>query len=146
MKINTTRFGNIDIAQADLLHFPAGMFGLEQCRDWVLLADTENDALGWLQNIAQPEIAFAVVSPRRFVVDYQVRVSRGELTPLELVDMTDAHVLAIVGRGDNGVTLNLKAPLVINLQRRLGRQVITNGDMPIQHDLASPRVLQRKIA
>ena len=146
MKIDTTRFGCVEIEPNDLLHFPAGVLGLEHCRHWVLLADAENDALGWLQSTSHPEMAFAVVCPRRFVVDYQIRVSRGELIPLELTEVRDAHVLTIVGSGNRGITLNLKAPLVINLQHRLGRQVITNGDMPIQYELTGERSPLRKTA
>ena len=146
MKIDTARFGCVDIEPDDLLHFPTGLLGLEDCRHWVLLADTENDALGWLQASSRPEIAMAVVCPRRFVPDYQVRVSRGELSPLELVDVSHAQVLAIVGKNEQGITLNFKAPLVINLERRLGRQVITNGEQPIQFPLAGQSPALRKTA
>jgi flagellar assembly factor FliW len=146
MKINTTRFGSVEVEPEDVLDFPAGLLGLEDCRQWVLLADAENDALGWLQCASRSEFAFAVVCPRRFVPDYQVRVSRGELTPLDLSDVRQAQVLVIVGKGDHGITLNLKAPLVINLERRLGRQVITNGDAPVAYDLAAQRVQLRKSA
>jgi len=146
MKIETTRFGTVEIEPQDVLDFPSGLLGLEDCRQWVLLADTENDALGWLQCALHAEYAFAVVCPRRFVPDYQVRISRGELTPLLLADVREAQVLAIVGKGDRGITLNLKAPVVINLERRLGRQVITNGDMPVAYELASQPAPLRKIA
>jgi flagellar assembly factor FliW len=146
MKIDTTRFGSVEVETEDLLRFPAGVLGLEHCRDWVLLADEEHDSLGWLQSTTQPEVAFAVVSPRRFLPDYQVRVSRSELTTLELDEPSHAQVLSIVGKNEQGVTLNLKAPVVINLQRRIGKQVITNGDMPIQYPLASRPTPLRKSA
>jgi flagellar assembly factor FliW len=143
MKIETTRFGSVEIEPDDLLQFASGLLGLETSRHWVLLADAENDALGWLQSTSQPEIAFAVVSPRRFVPEYQVRVSRGELTPLDLSEVREAQVLTIVGKNERGVTLNLKAPIVINLGRRLGRQVITNGDQPIQYQLGGESPLRK---
>jgi flagellar assembly factor FliW len=146
MKIDTTRFGFLEIEPDDLLHFPAGLLGLEECRHWVLLADAEHSALGWMQSTLRPEIAFAVVCPRRFVPDYQVRISRGELAPLNLSEVCDAQVLSILGKNEHGLTLNLKAPLVINLQRRLGRQVITNGDQPIQYPLVSDSAPLRKTA
>ena len=44
MRINTSRFGRIDVDDADLLSFPGGLPGLEQCREWALLADASNDA------------------------------------------------------------------------------------------------------
>ena len=132
MQIKTTRFGPLDIEAEDIINFPGGLLGLEDCRHWVLLADVENSALGWLQCASRPEVALAVVSPRRFAPHYQFRVFRSELTPLALADATDAQVLTIVGKNERSITLNLKAPVVINLQRRLGRQVVANGDQPVQ--------------
>jgi len=52
--------------------------------------------------------------------------------------------LAIVGKTDLGMTLNLRAPLLISSERGLGRQVIVNGDLPIQHGLVDgPSTLRR---
>jgi flagellar assembly factor FliW len=122
------------------------LLGLENCRHWVLLADAYNEALGWLQSTSRPDIALAVVSPRRFVPYYQLRVARSELTPLALRDIKQAEVLAIVGRHEQSMTLNLKAPLVINLEQRLGRQVVSSGDQPVQYLLEVERVPLRKSA
>jgi flagellar assembly factor FliW len=146
MRVNTTRFGRLEIQADDVLLFPNGVLGLEDCRHWVLLSDAENEALGWLQSISRPEIALAVVSPRRFVPDYQLRLARSEMNPLELDDLGQAQVLLIVGKNQYGVTLNLKAPLVINIDRRLGRQVIANGDQPVQYQLTDGTSALRKSA
>ena len=144
MRITTTRFGSVEVEADDVVRFPEGLLGLADCRDWVFLADTQNDALAWMQSLDQAEIALAVVGPRRFVPGYRVRVARRELQPLKLDDVGAAQVLVVVGRTDRSVTLNLRAPLVINLQRRLGRQVVTNGELPVRHELGSdPPVLKR---
>jgi flagellar assembly factor FliW len=139
MRITTTRFGRIDVDAADLIRFPSGLPGLEDCREWALLADAANDALGWLQSTTRAEIALAVVSPRRFVPDYQVRIPRSELSPLALEDMRDSQVVVVVGENGTGLTLNLKAPIVINLQARTGRQVVASGDLPLQYELSTER-------
>jgi len=146
MQIQTTRFGAVAIEPEDVLRFPAGIFGFENCRHWVLMSDAENDHLGWLQSTVQPEVALAVVSPRRFVPDFQVRVLRHELAPLELTKAQDAQVLVIVGQNSRTITLNLKAPLLIHLARRLGRQVVNNADVAIQHELFADQPPLRKSA
>lgn len=146
MQIQSTRFGFLEVEADAVLTFPSGILGLESCRQWVLLADAHNDALGWLQCTTRADIALAVVSPRRFVPYYQLRVSRSELAPLELEDVKEAEVLAIVSRNDQAMTLNLKAPLVLNLEQRIGRQVICNGDQPVQFALEVERVPLRKSA
>lgn len=146
MLIKTSRFGPLEVASEDVLTFPAGMIGLEECREWVLLADAQNEALGWLQSLARPEIAFAVVSPRRFLPHYQLRVYRSELAPLSLSHARDAQVLAVVGKHEDRLTLNLKAPIVVNLESRLGRQVIANGEPSTRYELSSPSTPWKKSA
>ena len=146
MRINTSRFGRIEVDAADILRFPSGLPGLEDCREWALLADSENDALGWLQSVSRGDVALAVVSPRRFVPDYQVRIPRSELSPLALADMRQAQVVVVVGKTGTTLTLNLKAPIVINLETRTGRQVVASGELPLQYELSSHRPTLKKSA
>ncbi len=146
MQISTTRFGRLDILPEDILHFPQGVYGFEHCRKWVILGDAVNPALAWMQCVSDPEVAFAVLSPRRFVPDYQVRVTSSELAPLQLGSSADAQALVIVGQYGNGLTLNLKAPIVINLEKRLGRQVVNSVDEPLQYEVEPSRNLLRRSA
>jgi len=147
MQIATTNFGHVDIEVDDILLFPHGVIAFEDCRHWVLLGDNENEALAWLQSVSRQEVALPVVSPRRFAPEYSVHVSRGQLLPLEFSQFDALYVLAVVSKSDGDLTLNLKAPLIINLDRRLGRQVITSDDQPVALTLtpATP-VVWRKSA
>jgi flagellar assembly factor FliW len=135
MKISTVRFGNLTIDDADVLTFVDGLIGMEDCRRWVLLADAQNSALGWLQSLDRPEVALGVVSPRRFVPDYSVRVARREISPLGLSNPNEAQVLTIISHVEGGLALNLKAPLVIHVAERLGRQIVARDDHAVQHRL-----------
>ena len=139
MRITTTRFGCIEVAAGDVIRFPSGLPGLEDCREWALLADAANDAVGWLQSTTRGDVALAVVSPRRFVPDYRVRIARSELAPLNLADLRDAQVVVVVGTTGTTLTLNLKAPIVINVETRMGRQVVASGDLPLRHELVPGR-------
>ncbi|MHC4401384.1 MAG: flagellar assembly protein FliW [Planctomycetota bacterium] len=146
MEINTARFGSVEIEADDVIRFPEGLIGLPECRDWVLLADTQNDAVAWMQSVERADIAVAVVSPRRFVPEFRMRVARRELVPLELETVDSAQVLVIATRHGRSFALNLKAPVVLNPERRLGRQVITNGDLPIQYEVGSDSPAVRRSA
>ena len=137
MNISTTRFGFLTIDEDDVLTFIDGLIGMEECRRWVLLGDGQNDALGWLQCLERAEVALAVVSPRRFVPDYRVRVARRELEPLKLRGANDAQVLAIISHAGGALAVNLKAPLVIHLAERLGRQIVARDDHAVQHRLGT---------
>ena len=146
MQINTSRFGLVDVEDDDVLLFPQGLAGFEHAQHWVLLADADNDAVAWLQCVDEPATAVAVVSPRRFVPNYQVRVSRMQLAGLDLAAESEAHVLAVLAMHEHRLTVNLKAPLVLNLEGRLGRQVITSDEQPLQMDLSVTSAASRKIA
>ena len=146
MQLDTTRFGLVSIEPDDLLHFPAGLIGFEDLCHWVLLADAENEALGWLQSASRPETALAVVSPRRYIPHYRVRVARGEVETLALGRDNRAFVLAVLAKTGEDLTANLKAPVIINLDRRLGRQVVTSDDQPVQYVLSGPSAELRKSA
>lgn len=146
MQLSTTRFGNVEIQVDDILLFPQGLIAFEDCRHWVILADAETSAVAWLQSVSRPEIALPVVSPRRFQREYQTRVTRGQLEPLQLRSLSDAHVLAIVGRDGDKLTVNLQAPVIVNLQQRLGQQLVTCDDQPVAHEIASIATSLRKSA
>ena len=146
MQLQTTRFGAVEIQPDDILLFSDGLYAFEDQRHWVLLADSANESVAWLQSVSAPAVALPMVSPRRFVPGYQVRVSRNQLTPLELAALDQAFVLAAISKNDGELTLNLRAPVIINLDRRIGRQVVTCDEQPLQMALPSAPVLLRKSA
>lgn len=143
MQVSTTRFGRIEILETDVLRFPAGLIGMEECRKWVLLADAENSALGWLQSTERGDLALAVVSPRRFVPDYQVRVSSREISSLGLQEASQAQVLVVVNKTADGLAVNLKAPIVVCLETNTARQIIAKDDHAVQYLLGATLPFRR---
>ena len=113
---------------------------------WIVLTDSDNPTLGWLQSIERGHVALGVVSPRRFVSDYQLRVDRDELRLLELTTIHDAEVVVIASRQDDELTLNLRAPLVINVQQRRGCQVVAKDAYPVRYSLTTQTVPLRRTA
>jgi flagellar assembly factor FliW len=137
MEVVTARFGTLEAPPADVLLFEQGLIGLAHCQRWVVLADSQNPALAWLQSLDDPEMALGVVSPRRFVEDYEFHVSADDLAALGLTLVQDAQVVVIVSRHAEGLALNLRAPLVINVHQRRGRQVIAKESLPIRMMLSA---------
>jgi flagellar assembly factor FliW len=146
MKINSSRFGPVEIEPEDVLLFSRGLFAFENHRHWVLLADGDEQSVAWLQSLSDPEVALPLVSPRLFVPDYRVSIGRNQLTPLELAALDQAFVLNVVNRNQGQLTINLRAPVIINLNRRIGRQVVTSDEQPLQLVLPTAAVRLRKSA
>jgi flagellar assembly factor FliW len=146
MQVSTLRFGTLQINPDDVILFPYGLIGLENHHHWILLADVVNDAIGWLQSTTHPELALAIISPRRFVPHYRVRVARRELVAIELETLEQAYVLNVVSQSEGRLTANLRAPLLFNMQQKLGRQVVTVDDQPLQWELTPSPLKLRKSA
>ncbi len=136
MKLETSRFGTVEIQSDDILFFRYGLFGFEGLQQWVLLSDLNNPAVAWLQSMTDPEVALPVVSPRRFVSEYQVQLDERQISLLSLAREEQAAVLAFVSRNGQALTCNLRAPIVVNLDRRCGCQVVTADEQPLQYPLA----------
>ena len=69
-----------------------------------------------------------------------------QVDKLQLTAVEEAYVLGIVGRDEDALTLNLRAPVVINLDRRIGCQFITLDDQPTQYELATLPINLRRSA
>ena len=146
MELNTSRFGKLNIDTEAILLFPDGIVGFSGHRHWVLLREGKSATFGWLQSMTDPELAFAVVTPSSYVSDYELRFRRDEVSTLPWAATDETLVLAIVSRNDDLLTINLKAPVLINLDRCIGRQLLTCDDQPLQYVLPNQESPLRKSA
>lgn len=127
MKIQTKYFGELKIDDNTTLHFPEGLFGFEQEKEFVLLPfSEENDALLCLQSVATSYLAFTVLNPFMLAPSYRPQLQPDELKLLGVARSEDLcyYVLCRVEKPVSNSTANLKCPVVINDQTRQARQVI----------------------
>jgi len=120
--------------------FPDGIPGFEACRQFVLLASEAIAPLQRLESIEGTSAAFVGIDPRLALAEYRCRLSQSDLRALGADASTTLLWFAIISaEADGTLTANLRAPIVINPQRMIGRQVIPdNGQYPIRHPL-TPR-------
>ncbi|MEM6689117.1 MAG: flagellar assembly protein FliW [Planctomycetota bacterium] len=135
MRIETQRFGTLTINPDHLFLFPQGLIGMETLRQWTLIPDEQNESVAWLQSASQADRALALVSPRAFFEDYRVRVSKRDLTTLHMSPGSELFIMTTVAGHVGRLTTNLRAPVLLNLDRRLGIQVVTSDDQPLQKSL-----------
>jgi flagellar assembly factor FliW len=124
MKVETTRFGQIEVDENRLIKFPSGLLGFPDNNDFALVQTNDEGTFFWLQSIERPELAFVVCDPLLFLPDYQVAVKPEDLDRINISSMDDVQVLIIVNKIDRMLTGNLQGPLVINAVNRNGRQLV----------------------
>ena len=139
MRIETKRFGTLRLNADQLFLFPQGLIGMETLRQWALLPDQLNPSVAWLQSASRGDRAIALVSPRAFYESYRVHVTRRELQSLHMQPGAEIYVMTTVSGHVGKLTTNLRAPLILNLDRRLGCQIITNDSQPLQKALPLKR-------
>jgi flagellar assembly factor FliW len=117
--------------------FPDGIPGFEACRQFVLLAAEAIAPLQRLESIEGTPAAFVGIDPRLAVAGYRCRLSDNDLRALEADASTTLLWFAIISaEADGTLVANLRAPIVINPQRMIGRQVLPDdGSYPIRHVL-----------
>lgn len=131
MKLQTRHFGEILIREEDAVIFENGLPGFEALRKFILM-DGEDPAspFKWLQSVDSPELAFALVDPFAVILEYDVELTDDTVRKLEIESSEEALVYAIVVVPEDvtRMTMNLKAPVVINTTAHKGMQVVLDTD------------------
>ena len=124
MDVETTRFGAVNVDDARLITFPAGLLGFTVYKTYALLQPDSNGAFLWLQSVEAPELAFVVTDPTMWVAGYQVPIRREQMQELRLESLDDAQIFVIVNKYHLALSANLQGPLVVNRANCRGMQVV----------------------
>ncbi len=146
MVIQTTRFGAVTITKEDLINFPEGLLGFNDLKSFVLLDDPNDEIFAWLQSCEESSIAFPVLEPELFTDKYTIKFNRHELEALQSEDQSRVRSFAIITIPEDPtqMTANLKAPIVINVEKRIGRQcVLQDNSLNIREPIFSK--LQQRV-
>ncbi len=130
MKVETTRFGVVEIDEASLVSLPEGLLGFEGYSRYCLLQPRPSASFRWLQSIEDPSLAFVVVDPSEHFHDYEIEIRDSDIQKIQLCDAEDAMVLVIVSIRDGGksISANLAAPIVINSKNLTAAQIVLQDE------------------
>lgn len=133
MKVNTTRFGEIEIEEEKIINFAQGLLGFPDVKRYIII-DHPNQPdipLKWLQAIDDPDLAFVITDPLIFCRDYNPEISEQELKKLDITDVKNCGIVSIVtiphGEPET-MTVNLQGPVLVNLTTREARQTVLESD------------------
>ncbi len=128
MKHETTRFGEIEYPEEVIMTFSEGVLGFPDDKRFILLEHgAEGSPFKWLQSLDSAELAFIVLDPTHLVLDYKIELDQDTARMIETEEVENCALMAIVNvPHDNPIlmTANLKAPLVVNVDSRSGRQMV----------------------
>jgi|SRR5690625_1603952 len=132
MKLDTKYLGEIEVEQSDIIRFPSGIPGFQEETEFVLLnlPGESSHLFQVLQSVKSSELAFIVTNPYYFYSDYEFKLDDAIIDQLEIQKEGEVTVFTIVTVKSPfaSSTVNLKAPVIINHNKRLGKQYILNID------------------
>lgn len=140
MKLNTSRFGEIDVDIENIIQFKDGIPAFEDLRRYILISIEDSPSLYWLQSVDDGDIAFILADPFSFTKGYEPKLSEKVLKDLQIERQEDVllFTMLVIPENMEDMTANLAAPVVINIEKKLGRQVIlTDKDYPIRYPVFS---------
>lgn len=136
MEINTTRFGNINLEDAPMINMRGPILGFEHLNRYTLIHQKEDSAFWWLQSVDDGAVAFVVVNPFLIKDNYAPELRDDDVALLEIKDQSDVQLLVVVTIRSNPtqISANMRAPIVINLKEKLGKQIVLDDDSyDVQH-------------
>ncbi len=133
MIIETRVFGEVDIEPSKIIHFENGIVGFPELQDFALIYDLEkgnNAGIRWMQSIQEPAFALPVMDPLLVKPEYNPQVDDEVLKPIGNLEPDELLVLVTVTvpKDLKLMSVNLRAPLVINVAERKAVQLVLESD------------------
>lgn len=120
---SSSRFGELEVPKESVITFPKGMIGFGEYTKYVML--DYKPPFSWLHSIDAPNLAFVVVDGSSLENEYDSRVVREEkICDFQTEDEYAILLIATIRQQPSESTVNLKAPLFVNVRNRCGVQII----------------------
>ena len=127
LELQTSRFGLIEIDESSIINFPNGLIGFAEFKNFVVL--DADSPFSWLQSVDDPTLAFLTVDALNCEASY--RVNRKDFASQVDLEEKESHIVILVvaiSEEASSATLNLRAPIVVNLDKKLAAQVVLDDE------------------
>ncbi len=138
MIVKTTRFGELQVNQEDVINFNEGLLGFESLKKFFVVDPGDSTLILWLQSIDDSSIAFPIIEPKIFQPDYVARLLPADMNSVELDNIANARIYSILTIPSNvaEMSANLKAPIVINNSKKIARQIVLqDSKLSVKHEM-----------
>jgi len=134
MKFNTSRFGELEVAEGKIIRFPDGLVGLPNLNCYALI-DHRDTPVKWLQSVDDPDVAFIVTSPDLITPEYSLDLEKTIKDFIGLDSDDDMAVLVTMRVEGEDVIANFQGPLVINSRNMTGVQVVLDEEGSVMQEV-----------
>ncbi len=124
----SSRLGEIECNEDLVIDFPEGIPGFDNYKKYVIIKKGNNNIFFILHSIEDSNLAFIITNPYNFKLDYSFKIPNEDCSLLKIDngDIKDSLGVFVITKIDNekNVFINLKAPVCINFEHKIGKQII----------------------
>jgi len=141
MKITTAYMGEVEINPSQIIKFEYGLPGFQEEKEFIQLPLSEASAYQVLQSVKTEGLAFIITSPYTVITNYSFELDESVIQALGIKSDNDVAVFVIVSLKDTleNSTVNMKAPIVLNIENQNAKQIILEEDYAIRHQLTAEK-------
>ena len=137
--INTAKFGELNVDKNNIFNFVCPIIGFNDLKQYTIVDYKPDSPFKWLQSMENMELAFPVTLCSFFGIDYKFDIPDEEAEKLGIENADDVFVCNIANipsSNPQGATINMLAPIVINLQNKKAMQIVLkNTNFEVRHKL-----------
>lgn len=126
--LSAEKGGRSNMNKESVITFEDGILGFDNLKQYTLLHVEECRPFLWLVSVDNPRVSFAILNPAPYFSDYNPTVSMDveELASLGFSDIKSVETFCIVtlGKSATDTTMNLRGPLLIDMKKKIGRQIV----------------------
>ena len=126
-RVNTHRFGEIDVDEERVVHFEKGIPAFEDEHEFLILPYDTETPYYFMQSLKSPELAFLLTMPFLFFPDYTIEIDDNTINDLNIKNQEDVTLYVMVTIPNGSVrymTANLLAPIVLNTENMQAKQMV----------------------
>lgn len=126
MIIETHRFGRVHINSDHIIAFHEGLLGFEHLKRYAIILCETTEPIQWLQAVDDPTVSLPIINPFLIKPDYELDVDDGELQSIGMPTVDEILIVnaMVLPEQIRNATVNLSAPVLINLRTKQGRQIV----------------------
>ena len=131
MELTHPRLGKIQYESSEIINFPQGLPGYIHLKDYLLIRNKETEPFVWLVSVDDPLASFPMVNPLLFYRDYNPTITKRDLAELSMSTPQSLLMYSIVTLHVSDYTqstANLSGPILINLEKKIGKQLVLLDD------------------
>lgn len=135
MKVNTKNFGEIEVSEKDIITFDQPVLGFEDKKKYVFMIDDSlNGEFIWLQCLDDTSLCFVLANPNTLDESYTPSFAE-DIASVIGKGTYEMWLVMVVAENFKESTVNLKSPIIVNLEERRAAQFIAEEDYTIRYKL-----------